>query len=221
MADNTPNWELPPERFMTQEEIGKLLLKAHELFDLGVARKRKPLVRDAMIIFTAMYTGLRRAEMCDLMVRDLSLGSGRSHVVVRKGKGGKPRTVHIGKAFKKILKRYLLWKAESGELYPDAYLIRSSKSERYTPTALWKRWRKYAPNGHRLHDARHTTASQLLRAGQSLRMIASTLGHSRLSTTALYAQVAPELMQQGMCAMESLAKDAMKRAAKGSAPTSS
>jgi len=214
MPDNTANWDLPPERFLTQEEIGQVLLKAHELFDLGVARKRKPLVRDAMIIFTALYTGLRRAEICGLMVRSLHLGSGRSHLVV-KGKGGKVRTVHVGKEFKKILRRYLIWKAESGELHPDAYLIRNSKCERYTPTGLWKRWRKYAPNGHRLHDARHTTASQLLRAGQSLRMIAAQLGHARLSTTALYAQVAPDMMRQGMDAMESLAKDAMKAAGKG------
>ena len=40
MPENTPNWDLPPERFMTQEEIGKVLLKAHELFDLGVANNR-------------------------------------------------------------------------------------------------------------------------------------------------------------------------------------
>ena len=48
-------------------------------------------------------------------------------------------------------------------------------------------------------------------------MIAATLGHARLSTTALYAQVAPDMMRQGMDAMEALNRDALKRAAKGSA----
>ncbi len=219
MPDNTPNWDLPPERFMTQEEIGRLLLKAHELFDLGAARKRKLLVRDAMIIFTAMYTGLRRAEICGLLVRNLHLGNGRSHLVV-KGKGGKVRTVHVGKEFKKILKRYLVWKAENGELHPEAHLIRNSKSECYTPTALWKRWRKYAPNGHRLHDARHTTASQLLRAGASIKCISETLGHARLSTTMLYTHASPDALHASMCALEGLAKDAMKRATKGVRPAS-
>ncbi|MCE9614790.1 MAG: site-specific integrase [Lentisphaerae bacterium] len=212
--DNTPNWDLPPERFLTQEEIGRLLLRANEIMALGKARKRKPLVRDAIIIFTALYSGLRRAEICDLMVRDITIGGGRSHLVVRRGKGNKARTVHIGKAFKSIVRDYLIWKAENGELHPESFLIRNSKSERYTPTALWKRWRKYAPNGHRLHDARHTTAAQLLRAGQSLRMIAQQLGHSRLSTTAIYAQVAPDLMHEGMNRMEALAKDAVKAAAR-------
>ena len=210
------NWDLPPERFFTQQEIGAMLLKAHELMALGKARKRKPLVRDAMIIFTALYTGLRRFEICGLTLQDISIGAGRSHIVVRRGKGGKRRTVHVGKAFKAILREYLVWKSEQGELHPGSYLIRNSKSENYTPTALWKRWRKYAPNGHRLHDARHTVASQLLRSGQSLRMIAQTLGHSRLATTAIYAQCAPDMMVEGMNQMESLAKDAMKAAAKAS-----
>jgi integrase/recombinase XerD len=151
------------------------------------------------------------------MLQDISIGSGRSHIVVRNGKGGKRRTVHIGKAFKAILREYVVWKSDQGELHPDAYLIRNSKSEFYTPTALWKRWRKHAPNGHRLHDARHTVASQLLRSGQSLRMIAATLGHSRLSTTAHYAQCAPDMMVEGMNQMEALAKDAMKAATKSSA----
>jgi integrase len=220
MPDNTPNWDLPPERFMTDEEIGKTLLKAHELFDLGVARRRKPLVRDAMVIFTALYTGLRRAEICDLMVRNLHLGNGRSHMVV-KGKGGKVRTVHVGKVFKKILKAYLAWKAENGELHPDAYLIRSSKSEKYTPTALWKRWRKYAPNGHRLHDCRHSVASNLLRSGAPVKVISETLGHRRLSTTMIYTHASPAALQSSMCALESLAKDAMKLVSKGSSTTSS
>ncbi len=97
------NWELPPERFFTQQEIGAMLIKAHELLALGKAKKRKPLVRDAMIIFTALYTGLRRFEICNLMLRDISIGNGRSHLVVQCGKGGKRRTVHVGKAFKAIL----------------------------------------------------------------------------------------------------------------------
>ncbi|MFZ4394587.1 MAG: tyrosine-type recombinase/integrase [Kiritimatiellia bacterium] len=214
---DTANWDLPPERFLTQQEIGGLLVRAHELMALGKARKRKPLVRDAMIIFTALYTGLRRFEICGLMLQDLGIGNGRSHIIVRNGKGGKRRTVHVGKAYKAILREYLVWKSEQGELHPEAYLIRNSKSEFYTPTALWKRWRKYAPNGHRLHDARHTVASQLLRSGQSLRMIAQVLGHARTSTTAIYAQCAPDMLVEGMNQMESLNKDAMKAAAKSPA----
>ena len=94
----------------------------------------------------------------------------------------------------------------------DFFLIRNARGERYSPTGLWKRWRKYAPNGHRLHDARHTNASLLYQATRDLRMVQQQLGHSRITTTTVYATVCPELIQDGMNQMERLAKSALKPA---------
>ena len=206
----TKSWEPAAERFLSQQELGAVLRRAHELMAIGMAKKRKPLVRDAMIIFTAVYTGLRRFEICALQVQDLHIGHGRSHLIVRRGKNGKGRSVHLGKEYKQILKAYLRWKADVGELHPEAYLLRSSKSERYTPTALWKRWRKYAPNGHRLHDCRHTNASLLYQATKDIRTVGQQLGHARVETSAIYARVCPEIIQSSMDAMERLAALAMK-----------
>ncbi len=205
---------------MTRQEVATILAKAEELMLRGKARKRKPLVRDAMLIYCALYSGLRRFEICELRIQDLCLANGRSHLIVRKGKNGKGRTVHIGKEFKHLLKDYLMWKAEQNELTPDSYLIRNARGERYTPTGLWKRWRKYAPNGHRLHDARHTNASLLYQATRDLRMVQQQLGHSRITTTTVYATVCPELIQDGMDQMERLAKSAVKTARSANAPAS-
>jgi integrase/recombinase XerD len=205
ISDSGRQWEPGPDRFMTRQEVGTLLAKAEELMLRGKTRGRKPLVRDAMIIFCALYSGLRRFEICDLRIQDLSLGHGRSHLLVRRGKNGKGRTVHIGKEFKRVLKDYLVWKAEQGELTPESYLIRNARGERYAPTGLWRRWHKYAPNGHRLHDARHTNASLLYQATKDLRMVQQQLGHSRITTTTAYATVCPELIQDGMNQMERLA----------------
>lgn len=214
MVVQQKQWELTPERFLTQQEVGSVLARAHELMVLGKARKRKPLVRDAMIIFCAIYTGLRRFEICNLQIQDLSLANGRSHLTVRRGKNGKARTVHIGKAFKGILKDYLMWKAENGELHPDAHLLRNARSEKYTPTGLWMRWRKYAPNGHRLHDCRHTNASLIYQATKDLKMVQQQLGHARVDTSSWYARVCPEIIHEGMNRMEDLARVAMKSASK-------
>lgn len=205
-------WEPGPERFMTRQEVATILAKAEELMLRGKARKRKPLVRDAMLIYCALYSGLRRFEICELRIQDLCLANGRSHLIVRRGKNGKGRTVHIGKEFKHLLKEYLVWKSEQNELTPASFLIRKARGERYTPTGLWKRWRKYAPNGHRLHDARHTNASLLYQATRDLRMVQQQLGHSRITTTTVYATVCPELIQDGMNQMERLAKSAVKSA---------
>ena len=199
-TDGGKSWEPGPERFMTRQEVATLLAKAEELMLRGKARKRKTLVRDAMIIRCALYSGLRRFEICNLQIQDLCLGNGRSHLIVRRGKNGKGRTVHIGKEFKHLLKEYLVWKSEQGELTPDSFLVRNARGERYSPTGLWKRWRKYAPNGHRLHDARHTNASLLYQATRDLRMVQQQLGHSRITTTTVYATVCPELIQDGVLA---------------------
>ena len=150
--------------------------------------------------------------VCHCHVSVASFVNGRSHLIVRRGKNGKGRTVHVGKEFKHLLKEYLLWKVEQNELTPDSYLIRNARGERYTPTGLWKRWRKYAPNGHRLHDARHTNASLLYQATRDLRMVQQQLGHSRITTTTVYATVCPELIQDGMNQMERLAKSSLKPA---------
>ena len=49
-------WELTPEKYLNSTELSQLLRKAEELHVLGEAKGRKPLVRDAMIIYTAIFT---------------------------------------------------------------------------------------------------------------------------------------------------------------------
>ena len=214
IATNTQRWEPDAERFLTQAELGALLRKAQDLFELGISRKRKALVRDAALLFVAVYSGLRRFEICELMVTDLRIGNGRSYLIVRRGKNGKSRIVHIGAVLKKFLRAYLQWKADNGELQPESYLIRNERSEKYTPTGLWKRWCKYAINGHRLHDCRHTQASLLYQATKDIRLVAQQMGHSRVDTTSLYARVCPEIIQVGVEQMERLAAVAMKSGSK-------
>ena len=199
------NWELTPEKFLTPTELSAMIEKADELFLLGVARKRKGLVRDSFLIHTAIFTGLRNSEICALMATDLRIGNGQSHLIVRNGKGGKHRVVHIGKEYKHILKRYLQWKMDHGELQPESYLLRTERSPRYCVSALWRRWKKYCPKT--LHSARHTNATLVFKAsGNNLRMVQKQLGHSRITTTQIYADVMPEVMRESMTAMERLAR---------------
>ena len=154
------SWELTPDKFLNEVEVGHMLRKASDLWTLGEVKQRKSLVRDALLIYTAIFTGLRNAEICDLLVTDLHVGNGEAHLVVRNGKGGKQRIVHLGKDYKVILKRYLQWKMDNQELVPGSYLLKTERSTKYCPSALWRRWKKYCPS-HRLHDARHTNATML------------------------------------------------------------
>ena len=202
-------WVLTPDRFLSKGEIGKLLKRAEELRVTGTAKNRRQQVRDWLTIRLALFSGLRASEICDLKVLDCHIGYARSELVVRNGKGGKMRCVKIGPELKKDLRWYLRWKSQVGELHPDAHLLRTKRSERLNRSALWRRWNRYCP-AHRLHDARHTAATLLYEATQDLRLVQKQLGHSRPSTTAVYADVCDEKAREGVAAMEQLAKRTMK-----------
>jgi integrase len=202
-------WTLTAERYLAKEEVGKLLRRADELREIGISRNRRQLIRDWLIIRLALFSGLRASEICDLAVTDCHIGYAHSELHVRRGKGGKQRVVKIGPELKKDLRWYLRWKADGGELHPNAHLLRTKRSERLNRSALWRRWNRYCPL-HRLHDARHTSATLLYEASQDLRLVQKQLGHSRPSITAVYADVCDEKARQGVAAMEQLAKRTMK-----------
>jgi integrase len=157
-----------------------------------------------MIINVFIFTGLRRFEVCNLKCTDFHIFGGNCHLLVRSGKGNKPRHVHLPKGFAKEVRWYLKWKAERGEITdPDSYFLKSERSLKYFPSGVYKRWKKYCPN-HRLHDARHTNASLLYEATKSLRLVQKQLGHASLTTTQVYADITPEQSIMGMNAMEKL-----------------
>lgn len=209
------DWVLTPDRFLSKEEIAKLLRRAEELRSLGVAKNRKGPVRDWLIIRLALFSGLREAEMCNLQVTDCCIGYGRSELVVRRGKGGKTRVVKIGPELKRDLRWFIRWKSHQNELHPGSYLLRSQKSEKLSTSGIYRRWKKHCPGDHRLHDARHSHATTLLEATKDLRLVQKQLGHSRPSITAIYADVVDERMQEGVAAMERLFKNAGKRPKSG------
>ncbi|MCG3147939.1 MAG: Tyrosine recombinase XerC [Verrucomicrobiae bacterium] len=166
-------------------------------------------MRDWLIIRLALFSGLRASEICALQITDCHIGYAHSDLLVRRGKGNKMRVVKIGPDLKKDIRWYLRWKAQVGELHPDAYLLRTKRAERLNRSALWRRWNRYCPS-HRLHDARHTAATLLYEASQDLRLVQKQLGHSRPSITAVYADVCDVKAREGVAAMEQLAKRTMR-----------
>lgn len=202
-------WELTPEKYLNAEELSRLLRKAEELYVIGEAKRRKSFVRDWMIIHTAVFTGLRRAEICNLRVADLRIANGQSHLIVRTRKGGKTnQIVHLGHDYKRTLKKYLHWKMQNGELNPESYLLRTARTEKFSVSGLWLRWKLHCPK--KLHSARHTFATMTYQATKDLRLLQKQLSHSRITTTQIYADVTPEQICTGMDAMERLTRAVCK-----------
>jgi integrase len=204
------DWILPPTRFLSKDDLGKLLKRAEELRMLGVSRKRKQPVKDWMIVRLAIFSGLRASEISDLKIVDAHIGHGNSAIVVQRGKNGKSRLVHIGADLKRDLRWYLRWRAEQNDLRPDSHLIPGQRRDRMSRVAIWKRWKKLCPN-HRLHDARHTHGTLLYEATTDLRLVQKNLGHAHPSTTSVYADVCDSKAKEGMAAMDKLAREALRQ----------
>ena len=98
---------------------------------------------------------------------------------------------------------------KSTHLRSQASFLRTERSPKYYVSGIYKRWKKHCPN-HRLHDARHTNATLLYEATNSLRLVQKQLGHASLATTQVYADVSPEQSIAGVTAMERLTA-ALKR----------
>ena len=158
-------------------------------------------VRDYLIIHLALATGLRVMEIAALTCGDVFLGDGCS-VLVKKGKGGKRRLVFFNTAFREHGKEYLSWKERIGEsTEPDAPLLLSSNTGGHLTTrAIQKAFKRCAsearlPSTYAIHCLRHTHACALLKASKwNLRLVQKQLGHARISTTEVYADVmAPDI----------------------------
>ena len=127
-------------------------------------------------------TGCRRSEVLHLRWRDI----GGDALNLPDSKTG-PRAVPLGKATRALIE------ALPGPRDPDAFLFSSYAHGKgyYTLRECWRAVCADAKLGSlRLHDLRHTTASQAVMAGENLPLVGKLLGHRRHRTTAGYAHLA-------------------------------
>ena len=150
-------------------------------------------ILEYIVIEIALGSGLRVAEIADLQCGDLVLGKFSGSLLVRRGKGGKRRTVIISGQLCRILKKFVRRKAVSNQSTDvQAPLLASRVAGKPLSTrALQKMFSRVldaAKLGHyRFHDLRHTYGSHLLRASDNdLVFVRDQLGHADLATTAVY-----------------------------------
>jgi site-specific recombinase XerD len=148
-------------------------------------------------------TGARLNEATHLRVGDID--GERMLVHIRCGKGGKPRMVPMSTALRGLLREY--WRADRPHdfLFPGNEASRplheSSVQHACTKARLCARIEKPAS----VHTLRHSYATHLLELGVDLRTIQKLLGHSSLSTTAIYVHVTGRLLDAANKAIDLLA----------------
>ena len=161
-------------RFLDADELARLgrALDAHEV--------RWPAAVAAIRLLA--LTGCRRSEVLNLRWRDI----GENAIRLRDSKTG-PRAVPLGEAARALIV------ALPGARGPDVFLFPSHAEGKgiWVLTNCWRTACADAKPGRlRLHDLRHTAASQAVMAGENLPLVGKLLGHRRHRTTAGYSHLA-------------------------------
>jgi integrase/recombinase XerC len=153
--------------------------------------------RDRCIVELLYGCGLRIAELVDLDARAsasarcwIDAAAAEAHLL---GKGGKRRSVPVGRAALEALER---WLAVRGALArPDEpALFLSRRGTRLTPSQVRKRLQQRAlaaglPTHVHPHMLRHSFASHLLQSSGDLRAVQELLGHASIATTQVYTRL--------------------------------
>jgi len=195
MKSNT--WELDPKKFLPRKDAEKLLAVAKNRAESAYPKEKKTAVRDYFIIHMGLATGLRVMEMAALNCGDLSTEDTLPSLLVKNGKGSKRRRVFFNDSFNRHCKEYLAWKQSIGESIEleQPLLLSSNTGGHMTTRAIQKAFKRCAqkanlPLHYSIHCLRHTYACFLLKASDwNLRLVQKQLGHAKITTTQVYADV--------------------------------
>jgi integrase/recombinase XerD len=159
---------------------------------------RRTGLRSLCLLRLMLNTGLRAAEVLNLKVSDIDWQGGK--VMVREGKGKKDRTLWIGAADLKLLKKWLKYQAKLPE---SAFLFTTSDGKRLQDRYLRcmvKRLAKQAGIDKDVHPhmLRHTFATDLLRKTKNLRLAQKALGHAQITSTQIYTHIVDDELEEAL-----------------------
>jgi integrase/recombinase XerD len=177
--------------WLTHDEFAAILACAEK------PRRRRPglVERDRLVLLTLVLTGLRRSELIALRWRDIELYCPSPSLLVRGGKGGKPRRQPIPAQLTEALKTQHERCAPKDEDFAFCGL-QGGKLSATALARLIKRCTEPTNISKHVtaHTLRHTAATWLRQATGDTRLVAEYLGHADLSTVSVYAHVAKDEM---------------------------
>lgn len=166
-----------PREVLKVKEIGKLL----DAFpDTWTGHRNKTL-------FTIQYRCvLRISEALSLIPADYDEEEGTLRV--RRGKGGRPRIVHVPEDARQALTDWLRERGDKGARTPIFCSRSGKKLDKCNINKTLKATADYAGIYKRVHthQMRYSGASNMFRNGVRLDLIQGQLGHRKVSTTSIY-----------------------------------
>ncbi len=176
---------------LSDEEISKLLALVDELHGPGLLHKA--------IIYTLFTTGIRKAELINLKIKNI-VKKEEHHVIEIVAKGGKRLTKVLHPKCFEVIQEYLAsYSLDLEKLHPEDWVFRPSRNP-LDPTHILKplnpksvdyvikSWCRKAGITTRIspHSARASYIGSALENGIDLYKISKDVGHSSVKTTEEY-----------------------------------
>jgi len=186
----SPKVEKKLPQVLSTKEV-ELLLEQPKCIDLKG-------YRDKAMLELLYATGIRVTELISLDITDVNIDKG----FIRCCKGTRERTIPIGSIALNALKEYLS-KARGLLIQKEdeKALFVNINGKRLTRQGFWKIIKLYK-NQAKInkditpHTLRHSFAAHLLDNGADLKSIQEMLGHSDISSTQIYTQIAKNKLKE-------------------------
>ena len=160
------------------------------------------------VLSVAYGAGLRASEVVGLKVSDID--STRMTLRIEQGKGRKDRYAMLSPLLLERLRAWWRVAHAKGKMLDGGWLFPGQNPVNPMSTRQFNRICRIAADAAEIdkrvspHTLRHSYATHLLEQKVDIRVIQVLLGHKRLETTALYTQVATEVLREVASPLESL-----------------
>jgi integrase/recombinase XerD len=180
---------------LSREEVARLIAAAGNL-------------KHQTALSVAYGAGLRVSEVVALKVGDID--SQRMTLRIEQGKGCKDRYAMLSPV---LLERLRAWwrvaraqgkMLDGGWLFPGLNPIESLSTRQLNRAVHAAAQAAKIDKRVSMHTLRHCFATHLLEQKVDIRVIQVLLGHKKLETTALYAQVATEILREVVSPLETI-----------------
>lgn len=180
---------------LSREEVARLIAASGNL-------------KHQTALSVAYGAGLRASEVVALKVGDID--SQRMTLRIEQGKGHKDRYAMLSPV---LLERLRVWwrvaraqgkMLDGGWLFPGLDPVESLSTRQLNRAIHAAAEAAHIDKRVSLHSLRHAFATHLLEQKVDIRVIQVLLGHKKLETTALYTQVATDILREVVSPLEKL-----------------
>lgn len=149
-----------------------------------------------LIIETLYQTGMRRAELCNLLIDDVDFSKKEMKIV---GKGNKSRMIPISDDLIAAFKEYLLERKPLAE--SKMYFFINAKGKKLNDKFVYSAVNSYlglvsTKTKRSPHILRHSFATHVLDNGAEISKVKKIMGHSSLASTQVYTNANIEQLKK-------------------------